>query len=110
MCLRFSAPIIRGGFFAPNYQRLIKYFAFIFEKRLHISKTVVYLLHQTQRDMTTQEKLNKKFETLNKKYVKISKQMDKVANTQCTWEMEQQLENIQTQMSKISVELEEKGF
>jgi uncharacterized protein YukE len=59
--------------------------------------------------MTTQEKLNKKFETLNKKYVKISKQMDKVANTQCTWEMEQQLENIQTEMSKISAELEEKG-
>lgn len=60
--------------------------------------------------MTTQEKLNKKFETLNKKYVKISKQMDKVANTQCTWEMEKQLENIQSEMSKISAELEEKGY
>ena len=47
---------------------------------------------------------------MNKKYVKISKQMDKVANTQCTWEMEQQLENIQAEMSKISAELEEKGW
>lgn len=60
--------------------------------------------------MTTQEKLNKKFKSLNNKYVKISKQMDKVASTQCTGWMEQQLDKIQEEMNKISVELELKGW
>jgi hypothetical protein len=56
--------------------------------------------------MTTSEKLSKQFTKLNKEYVKIDKQMNAIAMTQCTWDLEQKLEEIQNKMSKISILLE----
>ena len=56
--------------------------------------------------MNTIEKLNRQFEKLNKQYVKISKQMDAIAMTQCTWDLEEKLDEIQNQMCVISNEIE----
>ena len=56
--------------------------------------------------MTKVEKLNRQFEKLNKQYVKISKQMDAIAMTECTWNLEEKLDEIQNQMCVISNEIE----
>lgn len=56
--------------------------------------------------MTTIEKLNRQFDKLNKEYVKISKQMDAIAMTECTWNLEEKLDEIQNQMCVISNEIE----
>ena len=54
----------------------------------------------------SKQELTKKFDSLNRKYKKIDKAMDK-ADGQEYDAMLQQLEDIQTEMSKLSAQLEE---
>lgn len=57
----------------------------------------------------TKEQLEKKFSSLNKKYVSLDKKMSKLARQGVdTFEIEVELDKIQSQMSLISNELERK--
>jgi len=56
------------------------------------------------------QQLEKEFKRLNNQYKMIDNEMNKIAKTQDTWEFEQKLDNIQSRMSKISTELEKRGF
>jgi predicted nucleic acid-binding Zn-ribbon protein len=54
--------------------------------------------------------LEKEFKSLNKKYLIIDKEMDSLAKNKLdTWDLEQELDKIQTRMSKTFGELKNRN-
>ena len=79
-----------------NMKKISTYEEFIFEK-LEITKMSV-------------AQLEKEFNTLNKNYLRLDKEMDLLTkNNEDTWNLEQELDNIQSRMSEISSELEKRN-
>jgi uncharacterized protein (DUF3084 family) len=77
-------------------RKIPTYEEFVFEKQEIIKMSVA--------------QLEKEFKSLNKRYLKIDQEMDLLAkNNEDTWNLEQELDKIQTRMSEISGELENRN-